>query len=53
MHDQPEPTREEEEQVPERQAEHKAMRAPGHENPTEQRPGRDDDGRDEKETHDG
>jgi hypothetical protein len=33
MHDQPEPTREEEEQVPEHQEEHEAMRAPGHEDP--------------------
>lgn len=33
MHDQPEPTREEEEQVPEHQGEHEAMQFPGHENP--------------------
>lgn len=51
MHNQPEPTREEEEQVPERHAEHEAMRAPGHEDPGEQRPG-DEEGQDEQEIHD-
>ena len=35
MHDQPKPTREEEDQVPEQQEEHEAMRYPGHENPPE------------------
>ena len=33
MHDQPEPTEEEQEQVPERLHEEDAMRAPGHEDP--------------------
>jgi hypothetical protein len=33
MHDQPEPTPEEQEQVPERQREEEAMRGPGHEDP--------------------
>lgn len=45
MHDQPEPTREEEDQVPERQEEHEAMRYPAHENPP-------DVAQDEKEIHD-
>jgi hypothetical protein len=35
MHDQPEPTRTEEEQVPEHQDEHEAMRGAGHEEPAE------------------
>jgi hypothetical protein len=52
MHDQPEPTREEEEQVPERQEEHEAMRGPGHEDPAAQRPDRDNAGQDEREMHD-
>ena len=50
MHDQPEPTREEEEQVTKNQAEHEAMRAPGHEDPESQRP--DDESRDEQEIDD-
>ena len=33
MHDQPDPTTEEEEQVPEDQADHEAMRGAGHEDP--------------------
>jgi hypothetical protein len=33
MHDQPEPTPEEEEQAPEEQGDHEAMRYPGHEDP--------------------
>ncbi len=33
MHDQPEPTPEEEERAPEEQSEHEAMRGPGHEDP--------------------
>ena len=33
MHDQPEPTEEEQEQVPERQEEEDAMRGPGHDDP--------------------
>lgn len=33
MHDQPEPTEEEQEQGPERQAEEDAMRGPGHDDP--------------------
>ncbi|HYX88069.1 MAG TPA: hypothetical protein VE753_01740 [Gaiellaceae bacterium] len=33
MHDQPEPTPEEQEQVPERQPEEEAMRGPGHDDP--------------------
>ncbi|HWH55503.1 MAG TPA: hypothetical protein VNT04_07970 [Gaiellaceae bacterium] len=33
MHDQPEPTREEEEQAPESQDEHESMQFPGHEDP--------------------
>jgi hypothetical protein len=33
MHDQPEPTTEEEEQVPEEQEDHEAMRGAGHEDP--------------------
>ena len=33
MHDQPDPTREEEEQIPERQAEHEAMRGAAHQEP--------------------
>ena len=45
MHDQPEPTPEEEEQVPERQEEHEAMRYPGHENPP-------DVAQDDEEIHD-
>ena len=38
MHDQPEPTREEEEQAQEHQDEHEAMRYPGHENPPAAQP---------------
>jgi hypothetical protein len=41
MHDQPEPTPEEEEQVPEQQEDHEAMRYPGHEDPAAQRPVRE------------
>jgi len=37
MHDQPEPTPEEEEQVPEDQQEHEAMRGPGHDDPPDLR----------------
>jgi hypothetical protein len=33
MHDQPEPTEQEEEQAPEETEEHEAMQFPGHENP--------------------
>jgi hypothetical protein len=33
MHDQPQPTEEEQEQVPERLPEEDAMRGPGHEDP--------------------
>lgn len=33
MHDQPEPTPEEEEQVPEDQSDHEAMRGAGHDDP--------------------
>ena len=33
MHEQPEPTPEEEERAPEEQEEHEAMRGPGHEDP--------------------
>jgi hypothetical protein len=33
MHDQPEPTEEEQEQVPDRQGEEDAMRGPGHDDP--------------------
>jgi hypothetical protein len=33
MHDQPEPTPQEEEQVPAQQEDHEAMRYPGHEDP--------------------
>jgi hypothetical protein len=33
MHNQPEPTPEEQEQVPERQQEEEAMRGPGHDDP--------------------
>jgi hypothetical protein len=33
MQDQPEPTREEEDQVPQRQEEHEAMRGAGHDEP--------------------
>ena len=41
MQDQPEPTPEEEEQVPERQEEHEAMRGAGHEAPAAQQPVRE------------
>jgi len=33
LHDQPEPTEEEQEQTPETQEDHEAMRGAGHENP--------------------
>ena len=33
MHEQPEPTPDEEERAPEEQEEHEAMRGPGHEDP--------------------
>jgi hypothetical protein len=37
MHDQPEPTPEEQEQVPDDQSEHEAMRGAGHEDPPRSR----------------
>jgi hypothetical protein len=49
MHDQPEPTREEQEQAAESQDEHEAMRGAGHADPGPQRPS--DEDRDE-EIHD-
>jgi hypothetical protein len=49
MHDQPEPTREEQEQAAESQDEHEAMRGAGHADPRPQRPS--DEDRDE-EIHD-
>jgi hypothetical protein len=42
MHDQPEPTEEEQEQVPERLPEEDAMRYPGHEDPESAREPKDD-----------
>jgi hypothetical protein len=42
MHDQPEPTEEEQEQVPERLEEEDAMRGPRHEDPERAREGDDD-----------
>ena len=46
MQDEPTPTPEENEQVPEQQEEHEAMRYPGHENPQDVEP------QDEEEIHD-
>jgi hypothetical protein len=48
MHDQPEPTAEEQEQVPERQQEEEAMRGAGHEDPERAR----EDSQDAEEIHD-
>jgi hypothetical protein len=42
MHDPPEPTEEEQEQVPERLEEEQAKQAPGHENPEAVREEEDD-----------
>jgi hypothetical protein len=42
MHEQPEPTEEEQEQVPERLDEEDAMRGPGHEDPERAREERSD-----------
>jgi hypothetical protein len=49
MHDQPEPTEEEQELVPERQQEEEAMRGPGHHDPDR---ARREDGADAEEIHD-
>ena len=43
MHDQPEPTEDEQEQGPERRREEDAMRAPGHDDPEAVQPDRDAD----------
>lgn len=43
MHDQPEPTPEEQEQVPERQQEQEAMRGPGHDDPARARESQGDE----------
>jgi hypothetical protein len=43
QHDQPEPTEEEQELVPERQQEEEAMRGPGHEDPEPAREPRDEE----------
>ena len=44
MHDQPQSTEEEQEQVPERQGEEEAMRQAGHEDPDKARLHPDEDG---------